>query len=370
MRPFLVLWLLVVTLLLACAEQPSGPIVATPSPPTVGALRLAAEPYRPTQQYLARVQASATASIRPQVSGLVTTQHFVEGSQVRQGQALYDINPEAYQAAAELAKARVAEAEAAVEITSVKSHRVQSLRALNSVSQQEADEVRAELRQAKAQLDLALAMLKQAEIDLHNCVIRAPIDGVIGESRVTVGALVSASQSDALAVVQRLQPVWVDIQRPLNDQLRMDAAGAEVRLKFEDGSEVAEIGRVRLVENRVDQSTNSLLTRAEFANVDQQLIPGMRTQAVLTATRAAEAIFIPINSFRRLPSGKGQVMLVNSQSRIELRTVDLAEIIGDRWRVTSGLEPGDLLVTSGLQQLQPDMQVQVNLLEPKTRVER
>ena len=257
----------------------------------------------------------------------------------------------------------MAETEAAVEIASVKAQRVRSLRASSSVSQQEADEAQAELQRANAQRDLASAMLKQAEIDLQNCVIRAPIDGVIGESRVTVGALVSANQDEALAVVQRLQPAWVDIRRPLNDQLRMDATGAEIRLRLEDGSEVAEVGRVRLVESRVDPSTNSLLTRAEFANTDLRLIPGMRAQAILTAAEDDEAIFIPRQSFRRLPSGEGQVMLVNDQSRIELRRVTLAEAVGDRWRVTSGLVPGEVMVTSGLQQLQPDMQVQLNLLE-------
>lgn len=358
--------LLFILQLAGCAEPTVVSTTATSSPKSVKALRVTSETYQPSQSYLARVEASATAGIRPQVRGIIVAQHFKEGSAVTKGQALYHIDSEPYQAAVELAQARVAEAEAALEIASQKNRRIQALAASNAVSQQAVDESRAESMQAIAQHNVARAVLKQAEIDLANCILRSPIDGIVGQSKVTVGALVSVNQSEPLAVVQQLQPVWVDIQRPLSHQLRLDAAGALVKLVLEDGSELPEFGKVRLVESRVSLSTNSLLTRAEFANTNARLLPGMRANAVLTGAFEQQGIFLPQHSVRRLPSGEGQVMLVNEQSRIELRTLDLAEATDGRWRVAAGLTPGETVVVAGLQKLEPNMEVQVTLLDDPT----
>jgi membrane fusion protein (multidrug efflux system) len=344
----------------------SVPPTPTPQAPQVKAMRVVEQDYQASKRYLAQVNSVAQAQIRAQVSGILSAQLFEEGERVEQGQALFQIDPKLYRVRLALARAELEQARSALNFAELRVERAKQLRATQSLSQQELDERLLSLAQAQAQLRVAQAQTEQARIQLDYCTVRSPIDGVIGRAQVSVGALVSANQPQTLAEVVQLSPVWVDIQRPLTDQLKHDGNNAQIELHL--GSHNAEYGQVVLVESLVNEGSNSVLTRARFENPQGRLLPGMRAEITLTAATAQATVLIPQSSVRMLPNGEARVFVVDGNSQTEIRIIELAEAIGNQWAVRSGLSEGDLLVLSGHQKLKAKTDVRVQLQESESLV--
>ncbi|HRP66660.1 MAG TPA: efflux RND transporter periplasmic adaptor subunit [Thauera sp.] len=310
------------------------------------------------------------AELRPQVTGIVTERAFNEGSEVKAGQVLYRIDPAPYQAAYDSAKAALARAEANAQVARIKAERHAGLVKIEAVSKQANDDAQAALKQAQAEVAAAKAALDKAKIDLDYTRLKSPIAGRIGRSAVTAGALVTANQAQALATVQQLDPIYVDLTQSSVEMLRLRSdlaagrlqAGAKgevpVKLILEDGSEYAAEGRLALSEVTVDEGTGSVTLRAQFANGDGVLLPGMYVRARLPQGTRSDAILVPHKALSRDPRGDALVMVVNADNVVESRAVQVAQSLGESWVLTGGLQAGERVIVEGLQRVRPGAPVQ------------
>ena len=307
-----------------------------------------------------RTVAFETSEVRPQVGGLIQRRLFTEGSFVRQGQPLYQIDPSLYRAAVNQANANVASARAASEAAQAKANRYRPLAEIEAVSKQEYTDAAAQARQARAAVAQNNAALDTARINLRFATIRAPISGRIGRSLFTQGALVSPSQADALAVIQRTDPIYVDIQQSAADLVELkrsiSAGGAEpgstqVRLKLEDGSDYGFTGTVQFAEVTVNESTGTVTLRARFPNPQGVLMPGMFVQAIFTQAVTPNAILVPQAGVQRDIGGEAYVFIVGPGNKAQRRNVVADRTSGTNWVVTGGLKPGDKVITQGLANL-------------------
>lgn len=342
--------------LAGCQQEPDAAAPARPAP-LVGVVTLEAQPYTLTSQLPGRTSAYRIAEVRPQVGGIVQKRLFAEGGEVKAGQQLYQIDPATYQATLKSAEASVLSSRALAE-------RYKLLVNERAVSRQQYDEARAAQLQAEAALD-------KAQIDLRYTKVLAPIGGRIGRSAVTEGALVSSGQSEALAVIQQLDPIYVDVTQPATELLRLRrelAAGqlekvgdnaARATLTLPDGSAYAHAGRLEFSEVSVDPGTGSVTLRAVFPNPEQQLLPGMFVQAQLQTGSKSAAILAPQQGVTRNPKGEAVAMVVNAENKVEPRVLKAERTAGSFWLVSEGLAPGDRLITEGLQFIQPGVEVQV-----------
>lgn len=342
--------------LAGCQQEPDAAAPARPAP-LVGVVTLEAQPYTLTSQLPGRTSAYRIAEVRPQVGGIVQKRLFAEGGEVKAGQQLYQIDPATYQATLKSAEASVLSSRALAE-------RYKLLVNERAVSRQQYDEARAAQLQAEAALD-------KAQIDLRYTKVLAPIGGRIGRSAVTEGALVSSGQSEALAVIQQLDPIYVDVTQPATELLRLRrelAAGqlekvgdnaARATLTLPDGSAYAHAGRLEFSEVSVDPGTGSVTLRAVFPNPEQQLLPGMFVQAQLQTGSKSAAILAPQQGVTRNPKGEAVAMVVNAKNKVEPRVLKAERTAGSFWLVSEGLAPGDRLITEGLQFIQPGVEVQV-----------
>jgi membrane fusion protein (multidrug efflux system) len=306
------------------------------------------------------------AELRPQVTGIVKQRLFKEGSEVKAGQVLYRIDPATYQAAYDSARASLARAEANLDAARLKAERYAELVKIEAVSKQANDEAAAALKQVQADVGVAKAALDNAKIDLGFTRVTSPIAGRIGRSAVTPGALVTANQAAALATVQQLDPIYVDLTQSSADLLRMRrdlasgkllrAGGGDavpVQLVLEDGSLYGAEGRLAFSEVTVDQATGSVTLRAVFPNPKGELLPGMYVRARLTQGVNRDAVLVPHAAVSRTPRGEAQAMVVNAENKVEPRTVKAEQSIGDKWVVTEGLAAGDRVIVEGLQKVKP-----------------
>lgn len=340
--------------LAGCQESVSPPAAQTPQ---VGVVTLQPQPYTLTSELPGRTSAYRVAEVRPQVNGILQKRLFEEGSEVKAGQQLYQIDAAVYQASYKSAEASLASARSLAE-------RYRELVGDQAVSRQAYDEARA------AQL-AAEAALERASIDLRYTKVLAPIAGRIGRSAVTEGALVSNGQATALATIQQLDPIYVDVTQPATELLRLrreladgqlEQAGdnaARVRLTLEDGSAYAHEGRLEFSEVSVDESTGSVTLRAVFPNPEHLLLPGMYVQAELVAGVNRQAILAPQQGVTRNPRGDATALVVNASNVVEARVLQASRTAGNYWLVTSGLVAGDRLITEGLQFVKPGNEVRV-----------
>jgi membrane fusion protein (multidrug efflux system) len=310
------------------------------------------------------------AELRPQVTGIVKARPFKEGSEVKAGQVLYRIDPAPYQAAYNSAVANLARAEANVGAARTKAERYAELVKIEAVSKQANDEAIAALKQAQADVGAAQAALQSARIDLGFTRVTSPISGRIGRSTVTPGALVTANQAQALATVQQLDPIYVDLTQSSAELLRMRrdfksgklkrSAGdtVPVELVLEDGSVYGATGKLAFSEVTVDEGTGSVTLRAVFPNPADDLLPGMYVRARLSQGVRDDAILVPHAAVTRDPRGNATVMLVNAQGIAEARVVTAEQSIKDKWVVTDGLAPGERVIVEGLQKAKPGSPVQ------------
>jgi len=345
-------------LLSACGGKKQEP----PPPPEVGIVVLRTQSVPVTTVLAGRTNSFMTSDVRPQVNGIIKARLFTEGGLVRAGQTLYEIDPALYRAAVDQARANLANAEAALASARALAERYKPLVGIEAVSKQDYTNAVAAAGQAVATVAQNRAALETARINLGYTRVTAPISGRIGRSAVTPGALVTAGQATALATIQQLDPIYVDIQQSSADLLRLRqafAAGgvvptsAPVSLTLEDGTEYAYKGRLEFAEVTVDESTGSVTLRARFPNPQGLLLPGMYVRALLTQANRPDAILAPQQGVARDPQGDATALVVGADNKVVSRDLKLGGTMGDKWVVLGGLNPGDRLIVEGTSKVQP-----------------
>lgn len=354
-------------MLSGCGPQ-AGTVAASPVP-DVGVVDIQAQAVTLTTELAGRTSAFQVSEVRPQVGGIIQKRLFVEGADVKAGQALYQIDPAIYQATYDSARASLAKAEASLIATRNKAARYEELVAIKAVSLQDNDDSQAALKQAQADVAAAKAAVETARINLDYTRVSSPISGRIGRSSVTPGALVSAGQSSALATVQQLDTIYVDVTQSSAELLRLrrelaggqlKAAGtglASVKLILEDGSVYPQTGKLQFSDVTVDQSTGSVTLRAVFPNPGGDLLPGMYVRAVLEEGREDRAILAPQQGVTRDTKGNPTALVVGADNKVELRVLKTRRTVGDKWLIGEGLKAGDKLIVDGLQKIAPGVPV-------------
>ena len=359
------LFALLSLLLSACGSDKP----AERQPPRVGVVTLKAQPVELTIDLPGRVKAVESSEVRPQVGGIIRKQHFTEGSLVRAGQLLYEIEDAPYRAALASARANLARARASVESTRHLAERYRKLAEINAVSQQELDDAEAAAQQARADVAAQQAAVDAANVELGFTKLRAPISGRIGRSLFTRGALVQAGQADPLAMILRTDKVHVDMHRSAAQLLELKEALASGELSRDD----PDVARVRLIlpadsiypiegtfqftEVEVDQQTGSVTLRATFSNPGGLLQPGMYVRARIVEGAMRDAILAPQQGVVHDPRGRATAMVVNAKGEVEERKINAPRTVGDKWLVTGGLKAGDRVIVEGRSGLKPGMKV-------------
>ena len=354
-----------ICLMLNGCSKPKSAGPPPSGPPEVGIVVVKPERLVLTTELPGRTAPQMIAEVRPQVGGIIKKRLFTEGTDVKAGQLLYQIDPASYEAALASAKAVQARAEANLVATRLKADRYLELVKTKAVSQQDNDDTQAALKLAEADLASSKAAVDTARINLAYTKVTAPISGRIGRSTVTDGALVTASQAAALATIQQLSTMYVDVTQSSAEMLRLKqnlASGmmknngtteARVKLLLEDGSAYPSPGILKFSEVSVDQSTGSITLRAVFPNPKQLLLPGMFVRAILEEGVNENAIIIPQRGVTRTPKGDAMVMAVGAEEKVEPRLIKVIRTVGDSWLVSDGLKAGDRIILEGLQRARP-----------------
>lgn len=363
---YLALSLAVALSLSACGGGEQEGQQGGPGQVTVATLK--SEQVGLTRELPGRTTAFLVAEVRPQVSGIVAKRLFTEGGLVTAGQPLYQIDDASYRAQANSARAQLVRAEATANAARLSAKRITELAKVDAVSQQDLENAVAAQKQADADVGAAKASLDAANVTLGYARITAPIAGRIGKSSVTQGALVSAGQADALATVQQLDPIYVDLTQSAAELLELRRELAAGRLKdnqtlpvtilLEDGSEFSHKGTLEFSEVSVDPSTGSYALRVKVANPDQVLMPGMYVRAVVGSGVRENALLVPMQGIARDAKGDTTAMVVGKDNKVEVRPVKVSRALADKWLVEDGLQPGDKVIVEGLQKIQPGMPVQ------------
>lgn len=362
--------LLAVTLLLAtglttaaCGKKQAPKPQA--GPPEVSVVTIQPQRVALTTELSGRTAPHLIAEVRPQVGGIVKKRLFTEGSDVKAGQLLYQIDPASYEAALASARATQARAEATLGTVRLKAQRYQDLVKIKAVSQQDNDDAQATLKQAEAELAAAKAAVETARINLAYTKVTAPISGRIGRSSVTDGALVTASQPTAMATIQQLSPIYVDVTQSSAELLKLkqnltnglfkkgNANQAPVKLVLEDGTLYPQSGSLKFSEVTVDQSTGSITLRALFPNPKQLLLPGMFVRAIVEEGVNEQALLVPQRGVTRNAQGVALAMVVGAEEKVEPRPIKVVRTVGDSWLVAEGLKPGDRVIVEGIQRARP-----------------
>ncbi|MET3074316.1 efflux RND transporter periplasmic adaptor subunit [Pantoea leporis] len=341
---------------------------AQQQPPEVGVVTLKNEPLKITTELPGRTSAFRVAEVRPQVSGIILKRNFVEGSDVKAGQSLYQIDPATYQAAYDSAKADLAQAEANARVAQLTITRYKPLLGTKYISQQDYDTAAGTAAQTAAAAQAARANVETARINLAYTKVTSPISGRIGKSSVTEGALVSNGQTTALATVQQLDPMYVDVTQSSDDFLRLRAelesgqlkqndGKANVTLLMQNGNAYPQTGTLEFSDVSVDETTGSITLRAIFPNPDNRLLPGMFVRARLDEGTNPTALLVPQQGVTRTPTGQASAMVVGADNKVESRNITANQAFGDKWLVTEGLKEGDRVITTGIQRAKPGAQV-------------
>ncbi|MFA9460888.1 efflux RND transporter periplasmic adaptor subunit [Thiohalorhabdus methylotrophus] len=363
------LLLAVVLATAGCGSGEAQPKPGERPPPQVGVVELQPRPVERITKLPGRTSPYRVAQVRPQVTGILQKRQFQAGAQVEAGQTLYRIDSKRYRAAVERAKADLAEARASLDTARKQVARFEKLVEKNAVSRQEYDDVRAAYQEQKARVQSAEAALKTARIDLAYTTVDAPITGRVSQSYITEGALVTANQSSALARITQLDPIYVDIQRPATEVLRLKRAlqrgeleetnsgKARVRLRLDDGTTYEHAGKLAFSGVTVDQGTGTVTLRAVLPNPDHHLMPGMFVRARLRLGTDHKALLVPQQGVTRNRRGEATALVVNGKDRVAQRKLEVREARGSFWVVEKGLKAGDRVIVSGLQKVKPGARV-------------
>ncbi|MAF16274.1 MAG: efflux transporter periplasmic adaptor subunit [Marinomonas sp.] len=357
-------------ILAGCQESESSAAASAPAqqaPKThVGVITIEKQEVKLTSELPGRTKSSLEAEIRPQVGGIVEKRLFEEGQTVSAGDLLYQLDDSVYESNLEQAQADLDSARATLTSTKQTYERYRQLKERNNVSQQNLDDANVAYLSAVADEKRAVAALNSAKIDLAYTKITAPIDGKIGISDVTVGALVTAGQSTAMTTIRAMDPMFVDLAQTSVEQLRqrtllsldhVSLGDQSVTLTLEDGSEYPYKGRLKTREVNVDEMTGSVTLRAEFDNPDGLLLPGMFVRGQINDLNDSEAILVPQQGVSRDVKGNAIAYVVNADNKVEQRILETERSIGNQWYVTDGIKAGDRVVVQGSLKIRPGAEV-------------
>ena len=358
--------------LASCGSSGDQPPAAQ-GPVEVGVVTLIAQPITTTTQLTGRTAATVTAEVRPQVDGIIKARLFTEGSFVRAGQPLYQIDARLYRATRDQAAAQLANAQAAAVTARAKAARYGRLQNADAVARQDVDDAVALAREAQANVRQYRATLNSADVSLGFTRLVAPISGRIGRSGYTQGALVTAAQTTALATISQLDPIYVDIQQSsaavldLREGLAQGGAlpaKANVRLTLENGRAYPIAGTLEFGEAAVDPTTGTVTLRARFANPDALLLPGMFVRVTVPQTIIRNGILAPQQGITRDAKGNATALVVDAADKVVQRQVTTQEAVGDKWLVTAGLKAGDRLIVQGSDKARPGATVKPVAVPP------
>lgn len=362
-RTAIMLTVIMFSFMLAGCERPKPP--GPPPAPEVATINIQPEKIVLMTELPGRTSAYRISEVRPQVNGIILKRLFREGSDVKQGQELYLIDPAPFQAAYDNARAALNRSEAALPAIKSRADRYRGLLSEKAVSQQDYDDRESALRTAEADIEYWKAMLETAKINLQYTRVTAPISGRIGKSNVTDGALVTAYQPLPLATIQQIDPIHVDVPQSTSELLRLrrnlengrlnqnGKGQQDVVLLMEDGSQYPIRGMLKFRDVTVDPSTGSVILRIVFSNPDALLLPGMFVRARIQEGTNEQAILVPQQAVSRDPKGNPSVFIVGSNDLVEQRTLKLDRAIGPNWLVSEGLAPGERVIVEGLQRIRP-----------------
>lgn len=351
----------------ACDNKPA---VKTAMEPEVGVVTLAPSSVNIKSELPGRALAFEIAEIRPQVGGIIIKRNFVEGDKVSKGESLYQIDPAPLQARLDSAKGALAKAQATANNVRLTLNRQSALIKSNYVSRQDYDTTRSQLNEAQANVAVAKADLEQATINLRYANVTSPIDGISGKSSVTVGALVTANQENALVTVQRLDPIYVDLTQSVQDFLRLKEEKANgqiaqqqgkipVELMLENGKPYRHTGTLEFSDPAVDKTTGSVTLRAVFPNPEGEILPGMYVTALLDEGSQQNVLMVPQQGITHNEQGKATALILDQENVVQLREINAVKAVGNQWLVTAGLRPGDRVIVSGLQRIRPGIKARV-----------
>ena len=345
--------------LASCGDQQAAQPAAPPKP-QVSVVTLHPRAIAVTAELAGRTTASLTAEVRPQVNGIIQTRVFTEGSEVKAGDPLYQINPASYQAALDSAKAALQKSQAALPTAQAKFDRFEGLVRQNAVSKQDFDDASAALASAKADIAAAQANVESARINLDYTTITASIGGQIDKSALTPGALVTASQTTVLTTIRTIDPINVDVTASSTDllnwrqaikdgRLKFNGPDVSVKLKLDNGTVYPQTGKLAFVESNVSQTTGTFNLRAEFPNPDRLLLPGMYVRATIEEGVAENSFLVPQRGVTRNTKGEATAMFINAEGKVEQRVLTVGRNIGNNWLVSAGIKDGDRVIVEGTQ---------------------
>lgn len=359
----------------ACDNKPA---VKTPSmEPEVGVVTLAPSSVNIKSELPGRAVSFEIAEIRPQVGGIIIKRNFIEGDKVSKGESLYQIDPAPLQARLDAARGALAKAQATANNVRLTLNRQSALIKSNYVSRQDYDTTRSQLNEAEANVAVAKADLEQATINLRYANVTSPIEGISGKSSVTVGALVTANQGNALVTVQRLDPIYVDLTQSVQDFLRLKEEKASgkiaqqkgkipVELMLENGKPYRYTGTLEFSDPAVDESTGSVTLRAVFPNPQGEILPGMYVTALLDEGNQQNVLMVPQQGITHNAQGKATALILDQENVVQLREINAVKAVGNQWLVTTGLHPGDRVIVSGLQRIRPGIKARILAAKPNT----
>jgi membrane fusion protein, multidrug efflux system len=355
--------------MVGCGRSKEGSGQPKVSVPEVAVVVVQAERVTITAELPGRTSAYLVAEVRPEVSGIIQKRLFTEGDDVKAGDILYQIDPAAYQAVYDNARAALARAEANLPPIRSRVERYKELVAIKAVSQQDYDDAAATVKQGEAEVEVAKAAVETARINLAHTRITAPISGRTGKSEVTVGALATAYQGPALTTIQQLDPIYVDATQSSVNLLQLNrkiAAGrikgggpdqARAKLLLEDGTPYPSEGVLKFSDVTVDSTTGSFVLRMVFPNPRHTLLPGMYVRALVQEGVVEDAILAPQQAVSRDPKGNATALIVDGSEKVQQRMITVDRTIGDKWLVSSGLKPGDRVIVEGIQKVRPGSSV-------------
>jgi len=356
----------ILLILSGCGQQTTA---TKGGPPEVAVVMIQQQQVVITTELAGRTSANLVADVRPQVSGIIQERLFTEGSDVKAGQVLFKIDPAPFQAALDNALAALSRSEANLSAIRLKADRLRELLVDKAVSQQDYDDAAAALKQTEADIRYWQASVATARINLQYTSVKAPISGRIGRSNVTEGALATAQQPTALATIQRLDPMFVDVPQSTADLLRLRRRLEDgrlnhdrqienrVRLVLEDNTRYPLEGRLQFRDVTVDPSTGSVILRVIFPNSKGILLPGMFVRAVVEEGVNKQAILIPQQAVSRDPKGNPLTLIVDAEGKVQQRSLTLDRAMGDVWLVSSGLTAGERVIVEGMLKVKPGISV-------------
>jgi membrane fusion protein (multidrug efflux system) len=348
-------------LLLTACEEPASADAPKAAPPDVGIVTVKAEPFALTRELPGRVASTRTADVRPRVSGIVVERLFEQGSDVKAGDPLYQIDPKPFEVELQASEAALERAKATLELAVQQATRSAAMSKAQAISAAQHEIAVATVAQSKAEVAARQADVARARLNLDYATIRAPISGRIGAARATEGALVVQNDTSNLATIQQLDTIYADFTQSVaelnrlrraietGDLERISPDAMKVRLVLDDGTAYAHTGKLLFSEARVDASSGQVTLRGEFANPNRELLPGMYVRVVIDQGVDSDAITVPEQAVQRNGGGGSEVYVVKDDNRIAVQPVRLGAAQDGRWLVVEGLKPGDRVVVDGFQ---------------------